>query len=84
MPIFNSKSGKIEAERYDGTPTSVDKVMDLIGTQGVNNTPHGLFNFRPDVELHAEKGDWVIKSEKGNPSLCKPDQFESTYKCIQD
>lgn len=82
MPIFNSNSGKIQAERYDGTPMSVDKVMDIIGTQGVNNTPDGLCIFRPDAELRAEKGEWVIKSEQGALSLCKPDLFESTYKHI--
>lgn len=33
----------IEAEQYDGTAASVERIMDMLGrTTGINNAPEGL------------------------------------------
>lgn len=41
----------VDAEQYDGTSASVHRIMDLIGTMGVNNTEHGLMVNRQDGAL---------------------------------
>lgn len=42
MAIYRSKE-TIQAEEYDGTAASVERIMDMLGrTVGINNTPDYL------------------------------------------
>lgn len=79
MPKFRKKPVEIEAELYDGTATSVEKVMSMGGTRGINNSPEGLYIVTLEGTMRADKGDWVIKGVKGELYPCKPDIFSATY-----
>ena len=79
MPKFKKKPVVIDAERYDGTAMSVERVMDMGGTRGINNSPEGLYIVTLEGTMRADKGDWIIKGVKGELYPCKPDIFEATY-----
>jgi hypothetical protein len=76
---FRKKPVVIDAERYDGTAESVEHVMAMGGTRGINNTPEGLYIATLEGTMKADKGDWIIKGVKGELYPCKPDIFEATY-----
>lgn len=62
---------------YDGTPGSVDRIMDVVGTTGVNNSPNRLY-IRGDYLdrggcIHVEDGYWWIDH---NFSKVTPKKFE--------
>jgi hypothetical protein len=59
-----------ERIKYDGSAASVDKVMDVVGTSGVNNTnsricllPHGEM-LRIGDSIVSEDGFWWIETKK--------------------
>jgi hypothetical protein len=76
---FRKKPIVIDAERYDGTAESVERVMKMGGTRGINNSPEGLYIVTLEGTMKADKGDWIIKGVKGELYPCKPDIFEATY-----
>jgi hypothetical protein len=76
---FRKKPVLIDAELYDGTAASVERVMEMGGTRGINNSPEGLYIVTLEGTMRANKGDWVIKGVKGELYPCKPDIFEATY-----
>ena len=42
-------------------PESVHKIMDVIGTKGVNNSPEGLYIIRDEqVHLKLKKREWLV------------------------
>lgn len=45
------------AERFTD-PDSVKRIMDLVGSRGVTNSPDGLCIYRTP-EVCAQKGDWI-------------------------
>lgn len=82
MPKFKKKPVVIEAELYDGTATSVERVMEMGGTRGINNSPEGLYIVTLEGTMRADRGDWIIKGVKGELYPCKPDVFEATYESV--
>lgn len=82
MSKFRKKPVIIEAVKYDGTAASVDQVMDMAGTRGINNSPEGLYIVTLEGTMRADKGDWIIKGVKGELYPCKPDIFEATYEPV--
>jgi hypothetical protein len=76
---FRKKPVVIDAELYDGTAVSVERVMEMGGTRGINNSPEGLYIVTLEGTMRADKGDWIIKGVKGELYPCKPDIFEATY-----
>ena len=76
---FVKKPVIVEAERYDGTAASVERVMSMGGTRGINNSPEGLYIPTLEGTMRADKGDWIIRGVKGELYPCKPDIFEATY-----
>lgn len=61
--IYRAEGGVVmQRVTYDGTAASVDKIMDIVGTSGVNNT-NERFLILPDGEC-AKPGDSIV-SEKG-------------------
>jgi hypothetical protein len=84
MPKFKRKPVVIEAELYDGTATSVERIMDMGGTRGINNSPEGLYIVTFEGIIKADKGDWVIKGVSGERYPCKPDTFEMMYERVDD
>lgn len=74
----------VDFELYDGTPTSVDRIIDMYGkTKGINNSPEGLYIITLEGTMRVDKGNYVIKGIKGEIYPCKPEIFKDTYDVIQ-
>ena len=84
MAKFRKKPVVIEAVQYDGSPASVERVMDMVGTMGINNSPEGLYIETLEGTMRADRGDWIIKGVQGEPYPCKPTIFEQTYEAVED
>jgi len=76
---YRKKPVVIDAEIYDGTASSIEKIMKMGGSREVNNTPEGLYITTLEGTMKANIGDWVIKGVKGEIYPCKPDIFDATY-----
>lgn len=84
MAKYRKKPVVIEAVQYDGSSKSVDEIMDMGGTEGINNSPEGLYITTLEGTMRADKGDFIIKGVKGELYPCKPDIFEATYEEVKE
>lgn len=82
MARYRQLMREVEAEQYDGSAESVQRIMDMAGTSGFNNCPEGLFISRNNEVLMAQKGDYVVMEPSGNAYPCFPEVFESFYERI--
>lgn len=82
MPKFRKLPVVIEAELYTDS-ASVDRIMDMGGTRGINNSPEGLYIHTLEGVMKADKGDWIIKGVSGELYPCKPDIFAATYEVVE-
>ena len=74
----------IDYELYDGSPESVDRIIDMYGKmKGINNSPEGLYIVTLEGTMRADRGDYVIKGIQGEIYPCKPNIFRDTYEIIQ-
>jgi hypothetical protein len=80
---FRKKPVVIEAERYDGTIESVERIMDMGGTREIKNSPEGLYIITLEGTMKANIGDWIIRGVKGELYPCKPDIFDATYEPVR-
>jgi len=76
MHLFIRKSdgAPVCAVRYDG-PASVDLIMDLIGSMGVNNTEIGLLT----PYGYVSKGSWVVKGRRDTALIVSNDVFYAKF-----
>ena len=72
--IRKSDSAPVCAVQYNG-PASVDLIMDMIGTMGVNNTEIGLLT----PFGYARKGEWVVKGRRDTALIVTNDVFHDKY-----
>ena len=61
--------------QYDGSSASADRIMDLIGTMGVNNTEIGLLT----PIGYISRGSWVIKGRRGAVSSATDAVFAAKF-----
>jgi hypothetical protein len=80
---FRKKPVIIEAECYDGTNESVERIMNMGGTREIRNRPEGLYIITLEGTMKANIGDWVIRGVKGELYPCKPDIFNATYEPVR-
>jgi len=79
---FRKKPVVIDAELYDGTAASVEKIMLMGGSRGINNSPEGLYIVTLEGTMKANIGDWIIQGVKKEIYPCKSDIFEATYELV--
>lgn len=79
MPVgrYRKKPVVIEAMRYDGTPQSVNDLLDFMGELEVRD-------FQPVIHtlegtMIVGNGDWVIRGVAGEFYPCKHEVFIRTY-----
>lgn len=65
----------VDAVQYDGSSASADRIMDLIGTRGVNNTEVGLLT----PIGYISRGSWVIKGRRGAVSSATDAVFQAKF-----
>ena len=65
----------VDAVQYDGSSASADRIMDLIGTMGVNNTEIGLLT----PIGYISRGSWVIKGRRGAVSSATDAVFQAEF-----
>ena len=70
-----SDGADVDAEQYDGSSASADRIMDLIGTMGVNNTEAGLLT----PIGYISRGSWVIKGRRGGVSSATDAVFQDEF-----
>jgi hypothetical protein len=80
---FRKKPVVIEAECYDGTNESVERIMNMGGTREIRNRPEGLYIVTLEGTMKANIGDWIIRGVKGELYPCKPDIFDVTYEPVR-
>lgn len=76
----------VKAEQYTN-PASVHRIMDLIGTKGVNNTEGGLYIYQsnPRVRLKdhlVNKGQWIVLNDDGIIFVVNDDDFQRSYEAL--
>jgi hypothetical protein len=83
---FRKKPVIIEAELFDGTTKSADKIIDWVGNgcDSAWQNPHMLVVRIPTMEgtMTASLGDWIIKGVKNEFYPCKPDIFAQIYEPV--
>ena len=65
----------VDAVQYDGSSSSADRIMDMIGTRGVNNTEVGLLT----PIGYVSRGSWVIKGRRGAVSSTTDAVFQAKF-----
>jgi hypothetical protein len=91
MAKYRKKPVIIEAERFDGTEESADRLTEKYPNQikkmSLQNGPFaGVVLYIQTLEgtLLASAGDYIIEGVKGEVYPCKPDIFEETYEKVED
>lgn len=81
---FRKKLVIIDAERFDGTLESVEKIGRFMGNFMIAYDPERKTLEIPTLEgiMLAQNGDWIIKGVKGEFYPCKPEIFEVTYEKV--
>jgi hypothetical protein len=74
-----SDGASVDAEQYDGSSASANRIMDLIGTRGVNNTEAGLLT----PIGYISRGSWVIKGRRGVMSSATDAVFKEKFSQCQ-
>lgn len=69
----------IQAERYDGTAESVEKIKMLGAERKILIFPDHLDILTLEGVHRADVGDFIVKGVAGELYPCKPDIFEKTY-----
>jgi hypothetical protein len=80
--LFRKKPVVIEAECYDGTTMSLERIASMGGAREVRWCPDGLYIDTLEGTMKASVGDWIIKGVKGELYPCKPDIFAATYEAV--
>ncbi len=82
---FRKKPVIIDVVLYDGSSTSVYCVIEMAGSsEGINNSPEGLYITTLEGIMRADVGDWILKGVNGEIYPCKPDIFAKTYEEVTD
>jgi len=83
MTKYRKKPVLIEAWIWDESKETFDKIgCEFSGYSGKKNNLLLMFNLRIKINngsMRVDRGDYIIKDEKGEFSVCKPDIFKSTY-----
>ena len=79
MAYFRKKPVVIEAIQWDGNQ---EEIYDFLG--GVEFRDGELYIQTLEGQMHASKGDFIIKGIRGEFYPCKPDIFEKTYDEVWD
>lgn len=94
MAKFRKKPVVIEAEQFDGTPESAQRLSLLYASNvwpefGYTPETHTIWQGRLCVKtmegiIYASPGDWIITGVKGERYPCKPDIFAATYEAVEE
>ena len=86
MAKFRKKPVVIEAEQYDGSLESVNKILklDKWDTNSIVLSDKCLTINTLEGKMRADIGDWIIKGVQGELYPCKPDIFEATYEPVEE
>ena len=81
MAMFRKKPVVVEAVRWDGNLTTIEKMLAGSITESVGQElgSHDLVIPTLEGEMRANFGDWIIKGVNGELYPCKPDIFAKTY-----
>lgn len=82
MAKYRKKPVVIDALQFPAR-NSEEALAFLEGCTGWHQTDEGIVIPTLEGEMLARKGDWIIKSVKGEYYPCKPDIFEATYEAVQ-
>ena len=86
MGKFRKKQVVIEAWEWDGTKTTFEKIgCKFMSYSGHIERPDEMTNLRIETlegTKSVNKGDYIIKGEKGDFYPCKPDIFKATYEAV--
>lgn len=89
MPLFRKKPVVIDAWQWNGY--NLGDVKKFCHECGINSDAvvfggrgdlSGLFINTLEGEMHASKGDWIIRGVQGEYYPCKPDIFDKTYEPV--
>lgn len=89
---FRKKPVVIDAEQFDGTPSSAVRVFEAFNIPGGKFLPNyddlskdcDLLIPTLEGEMMASAGDWIVKGVKGEFYPVKPDIFEATYEAVEE
>jgi hypothetical protein len=90
---FRKKPVVIEAERYDGTIKSIERILNIrdinlvdlnLGYRlEIKNHSEGIYIKTLKEEIKVNIGDWVIRDAKGELYSCNPYMFDVTYEPVR-
>jgi len=76
---YRKKPVVIEAIQWNGNQ---EEIYDFL--RGVEFRDGELYIQTLEGQMHASKGDYIIKGVQGEFYPCKPDIFELTYEKVED
>jgi hypothetical protein len=86
MPLFRKRPFVVEAEHFDGSVESANRVLAWIGKRGGAakrlhgiNPSRGLILSTHTGDVIVVPGDWVVRDSAGGFAPCKPGTFTATY-----
>lgn len=87
---FRKRPVEIEAEQFDGTKDSANRILAWIGGNGKDATrvhptrpDQGLTIVTLEGPMTARPGWWVIQGVAGEFYPCDPDIFTATYEPVE-
>lgn len=82
------KTKPVEIEAIEWTGENMDEILVFTGKEEQTNRDrvlsNDLFIETLEGEMHASKGDFIIKGLKGEFYPCKPDIFNMKYQVVKD
>ena len=79
--LYRKKPVVVDVLKYEGVPVGE-------ATNFCNNKAHidvnaHLYIHTPESNIRVWLGDYIIKDEQGEITLCKPDKFEESYELME-
>jgi len=85
---YRKKPEIIDVWIWDETKTTLDKIgCGFVSCSGHGSRPDEVTSLRIETPVgvqYINKGDYIIKTAKGEFYLCEPDIFEATYEKVEE
>ena len=79
--LYRKKPVIVEVLKYEGV--SLGEAVKFCNNKAHIDVNANLYIHTPERNIRVWLGDYIIKDEQGEITLCKPDKFEETYELVE-
>lgn len=78
---YKKKTKFVEVLKYEGV--SIGRAIKFCSSKAHMDVNAHLYIHTLEGNIRVRVGDYIIKDEQGEITLCKPDKFEKTYELVE-